>query len=160
MNNFDEGIKGSLWNWDDEWLWVAQCQLLANSLIPVPVEDWVWDISVWGKRVLVRKVPKDTMIGRIIVPDTIQTEQKAGWVLSVGPEICIPDLARFPNVAPYETPFELVGRPVFWSAYAGADVYPPEARPSTETNYAMITIGDILGCARKHPIPEEVDDAK
>ena len=136
-----------------EWSWVAACMRIAEALVPVPIDDWVWRRTVWGKRIIARKVPKDTKMGMIHLPEQSQVEHKAGWPVLVGPEICIPDPGRFPNVCPYDSPLELVGRPIYWSPFAGADIFPPEARRG-DSDYCIITVGDILGVELEHTLPE------
>jgi co-chaperonin GroES (HSP10) len=153
----DQGTASPI-DWEGEWEWVETCRRLAESLVPVPIEPWVWKRSMWGKRILVRKVPKDTRIGQIIIPEKAQVPHKAGWVLIVGPEISYQDPARFPNVCPWPNPLELVGRPIYWSPFSGADIFPHDARRFDETDYAIITVGDIMGCEVEHQLPEEKDE--
>lgn len=115
--------------WDDIWL-------------GVPFSHFIWVAAV--KRI--------DRVGSIIIPERSQAANREGWVVAVGPDARYDPLAH--KHSPY-APLDLVGRRVFWGAYAGTPLAPldPYIDPTTThprnipyTNqYMHLSVGDILG---------------
>ena len=125
---------------------LQHCYDLARARLPKEIFDEIpkdlWNGHPLGRQVVMRRFPKTTRVGRIVVPDAAQGATSAGWVLSVGPDICAPG----PNV-PHVWPFplwDLVGMPVVLAAHRGTTLRLAMTQREFVGDYLQVHIGDLL----------------
>lgn len=115
----------------------------------LPVELFM--LQLWGRRVIVVREEAEAKIGSIIIPERNQAAKSAGWVISCGPEVGMPEHG-VAGWSPY-SPKDLLLKKVFFGRYAGIAL-PVMAqnedgtwevpRSDMESEYIMMTDLDIL----------------
>jgi hypothetical protein len=132
----------------EELEWIETCRKLFSERQPqLKVHPEVWTFTPWGHRlVFLRKPPDEKTSGGIVIPESAKGKMTTGWIISVGAEICKPDLGRYPSVCPYEHPHDLVGMSALIGFYGGVPLrFDAALGREYESDYVIITIGDVLG---------------
>jgi hypothetical protein len=79
--------------------WMRECRERALKAVPpeMKIPQEVWSYLPWGYRVVVGRRPMKEFMDDselIEIPQNYRKPNAAGWVLSVGDEICNPHPAR------------------------------------------------------------------
>ncbi len=141
----------------DPLAWAGLCYAAFGERQPEllsQVWDDIWNAVPYGYRLWVVARKRADRFGGIIIPDTVRDAQQAyeGWVVSVGWGVGEPD-PHTHQQSPYPHPLDLVGRRIFWGAYAGTELLPSEI-PGNDTpprnkpyprQYLSLSIADIMG---------------
>lgn len=127
--------------------WMLECRRRAESVVPVPIKEEVWRYQPWGRRVVVLRLPMEKFLGEaqlIRIPEVHMKPNAAGWVLSVGPDICTRDEGHS-SVCPMDAPHDLVGKTVLFLKYSGMTLQFSAHAAEFEGDYLSMLLGDIQG---------------
>ena len=127
--------------------WLDGCRKMAASRLPEviykEIPEEVWAYFVMGRYCVVRRFPRTSKVGRIIIAENAQVPTEAGWVLTVGPDVSKP-APNTPHFWPFE-PVDLVGRGVVLHRARGIALRFSMTQREYQGDYIMIHIGEIHG---------------
>lgn len=157
--------------------WLRLCRDIARNRLPKDYFDCVppsvWRFHPWGSRVVLMRTPQVTRQGSIVIPDSAQRQNAVGWVLTVGPEVCIDTHPTVPSVCPYRggkipgefDPLLLVGEMVMFQWHAVQELtiniaeerFYPGGDGRAKVQLVIGNVGSIFG---PNVDPQEVDWAQ
>lgn len=123
----------------------AAAELVVGCKLP----SELFELKLWGRRVIVVREPAEVKVGSIIIPERHQSAKSAGWVISCGPEVGT--FTPGCDWAPFY-PKDLLLKKVFFGRYAGTALPVVRAtdegievpRLSDECDYIVMMDMDIL----------------
>ena len=80
----------------------------------------LFQLDLWGRRVLICREPSERRYGSIILPTNDQYEKSAGWILACGELVGLPEPGA-PGWSPYN-PDMLLLKKVFFRKWAGEGI--------------------------------------
>lgn len=138
-----------------EWARLCRHHFAARRpLLVGQVWDEIWESVCYSRRVVVVTPKPQSNIGVIVLPDSAQGTRREGWVVAVSPDACVPSHLTGQPAVPFDSPFDLIGRRVYFGTYAGVDVIADAMpRDTPERNlvagkpgrYRSLMVDDILG---------------
>lgn len=127
--------------------WLQTCYELARTRLPSEVFEEIpqdlWRVAPMGRYLILRRFPRTSKFGHIIIPEDAKAPIAAGWALVPGP-----DVARAgPNVPHVWLGDlrELVGQPLILLPGRGTVLRLSLVQPQYRGDYIQVHIGDVIG---------------
>lgn len=109
--------------------WLSRARELASFKVPPSllalVPESVWRAPLWGHKVLVLHAPPVETTGLIELPKDSQRPTNYGWVIGVGPDVCLSEGRQAPTggaVCPYGDPLMLIGEFVLFQLHSVREI--------------------------------------
>jgi co-chaperonin GroES (HSP10) len=117
----------------------------VEKLVPLSVHPGVFDLELWGRRILVLQVAaEEETQGGIFVPPTARRPMAAGYILNIGSDVGTPIKSDKHGMPYWVDPWELIGKKAIFGDYCGHDLhFRPYAGQRFETEYMVMTEYDI-----------------
>ena len=117
------------------------------KLVPLEVHPGVFDLDLWGRRILVLQVKAEEVTeGGIHVPPTARRPMAAGYILNIGPDVGAPIMTDKHGLPPHlrEDPYLIIGKKAIFGDYVGHDLhFRNYVGQRFETEYMVMTEYDI-----------------
>jgi len=115
------------------------------KLVPMEVHPGVFDLDLWGRRILVLQVKAEEVTeGGIHVPPTARRPMAAGYILNIGPDVGAPIMTDKHGLPSGIDPWSIIGKKAIFGDYCGHDLhFRNYVGQRFETEYMVMTEYDI-----------------
>lgn len=130
---------------------LQRCYELARERLPKAIFDEVpndlWSVYPMGRHIIMRRFPKTSKVGSIIIAEAHQAPVNAGWALIPSPEVATPG----PGLTQKWDwdPYDMVGMALVTQPMRGTTLRLSMVQRQYQGDYISVHIQDILAVMTK-----------